>query len=351
MENRKSDKRLRNRKLVYGFFAMLIVVVMLFSLVPATAIVTNIQSTDTTDSSSVEITKVKAASCKITWNGNSGKIGSKKTIVSTVKKGVKIGKLPTTPKRVGYAFKGWYTKKTGGTKITKNTVAKKGVTYYAQWAKQYTLNFDANGGTVNPKSKKVGNKLAYGTLPTPTRSGYTFTGWYTAKTGGKQVSTTTKMLATNVKVYAQWKKGSSVSNTDTNRVLNADEKKLVGTWGVYWDGSQVYKFYADGTYIGYHHFTSFQDMRQRGSWSINNGVLTLKAQWSRQTDRNTEGYYEEFGRVWSPWGKWETSVCNIRFGVDQNSFEGKQCIDLMSDGNFYLQTDRFIKDRVGSVPI
>jgi len=135
MENRKSDKELRNRKLVNGFFTILIVVVMLFSLVPATAIVTNTQNTDTTDSSSVEITKAKAASCKITWNGNSGKIGTKKTTTTTVKKGTKIGKLPTTPKRVGYAFKGWYTKKTGGTKITKNTVAKKKVTYYAQWKK------------------------------------------------------------------------------------------------------------------------------------------------------------------------------------------------------------------------
>jgi len=246
MENRKSDKKLRNKKLVIGFFTMLIVVVMLFSLVPATAIVTNIQSTDTTDSSSVEINKVKAASCKITWNGNSGKIGTKKTTTTTVKKGTKIGKLPTTPKRVGYAFKGWYTKKTGGTKITKNTVAKKKVTYYAQWTKQYTLNFDANGGTVTPKSKKVGNKLAYGTLPTPKRTGYTFTGWYTTKSGGKQVSTTTKMLAKNVKIYAQWKKG----NSNPSRVLNAYEKELVGIYtisGKTYDG--IYEFKSDGTYI------------------------------------------------------------------------------------------------------
>lgn len=46
-------------------------------------------------------------------------------------------KLPKTPVRSGYVFKGWYTKKEGGTKIKKNTVVpltKK--TYYAQWSKK-----------------------------------------------------------------------------------------------------------------------------------------------------------------------------------------------------------------------
>jgi uncharacterized repeat protein (TIGR02543 family) len=55
-----------------------------------------------------------------------------------VKKGKKIGKLPTTPKRVGYTFKGWYTKKIGGTKISKNTIIKKNTIYYAQWIKRST---------------------------------------------------------------------------------------------------------------------------------------------------------------------------------------------------------------------
>ena len=283
MKNQKSDKELRNKKLVNGFFTILIVAVMLFSLVPATAIVTNTQNTDTTDSSSVEITKAKAASCKITWNGNSGKIGSKKTTVTTVKKGAKIGKLPTTPKRVGHSFKGWHTKKTGGTKITKNTVAKKGVTYYAQWAKQYTLTFDPNGGTVNSKSKKVGNKLAYGTLPTPIRSGYTFDGWYTSKTGGTKVSTTTKMTAKNMVVYAQWKK---------QRTLNADEKALVGRYyygsisSGYWtsggynleqyvDGYSyflIYTFKDDGTYVCHSYLSGSSSasgfVTETGNWAV-----------------------------------------------------------------------------------
>lgn len=41
----------------------------------------------------------------------------------------------------------------------------------------YTVTFDANGGSVDIDSKEVIENSAYGTLPTPTREGYTFMGW------------------------------------------------------------------------------------------------------------------------------------------------------------------------------
>lgn len=77
---------------------------------------------------------------------------------------------------------------------------------YAQWAsKTYTLTFSGNGGTVTENSRKVGYNDVYGTLPTAERTGYTFNGWYTAKTGGTKVTSTTKMGATDTTIYAQWK--------------------------------------------------------------------------------------------------------------------------------------------------
>ena len=69
----------------------------------------------------------------------------------------------------------------------------------------YTLTFNANGGTVSEGSRRVTYGEAYGTLPTPSRSGYTFNGWFTAASGGSQVSSGTKMGASNVTIYAQWK--------------------------------------------------------------------------------------------------------------------------------------------------
>lgn len=151
-----------------------------------------------------------ARKVKITWSANGGKIGTAKTKTVSYTKGKKIGKLKTTT-RTGYTLKGWYTKTSGGTRITASTKATKKATFYAQWtAKQYTLTFDVNGGSMSSKSKKVAYNKAYGALPTPTRSGYIFQGWCTAKSGGKKVSKTTKMAAKNVTVYAQWKKDADI---------------------------------------------------------------------------------------------------------------------------------------------
>ena len=52
-------------------------------------------------------------------------------------------------------------------------------TLTAGWtANTYTLTFNPNGGSVSTASKIVTYDSAYGDLPTPTRTGYTFNGWY-----------------------------------------------------------------------------------------------------------------------------------------------------------------------------
>lgn len=54
-------------------------------------------------------------------------------------------------------------------------------------------------------SKSVIYGSTYGTLPTPTRSGYTFAGWYTSENGGVQVTSSTTVLVTsNHTLYAHW---------------------------------------------------------------------------------------------------------------------------------------------------
>lgn len=66
----------------------------------------------------------------------------------------------------------------------------------------YVVTFDPNGGSVNVTSATTSNgKLT--SLPTATRSGYTFNGWYTAATGGTKVTADTIFTA-NTTIYAQW---------------------------------------------------------------------------------------------------------------------------------------------------
>lgn len=52
-------------------------------------------------------------------------------------------------------------------------------TLYAIWIEGvFTVTFNADGGTVSPASKQVVFSQPYGTLPTPTKSGETFYGWF-----------------------------------------------------------------------------------------------------------------------------------------------------------------------------
>jgi uncharacterized protein (TIGR02145 family)/uncharacterized repeat protein (TIGR02543 family) len=67
----------------------------------------------------------------------------------------------------------------------------------------YTITFDANGGTVSPTSATTRTDRRLAALPTPTREGYTFDGWYTAQTGGTTVTTYT-VFSANGAIFARW---------------------------------------------------------------------------------------------------------------------------------------------------
>ena len=143
-----------------------------------------------------------------TFNGNGGDTPSPSTITKTY--GSELGTLPTCS-RTGYTFLGWYTASSGGTKISSTTKITGTVTYYAQWSiNSYTLTYNVNGGNaVSPTSKIVQYGSAYGTLPTPTKNSdaeftYAFADWYTAASGGTQVTANTIMGAGNTTIYAHW---------------------------------------------------------------------------------------------------------------------------------------------------
>ena len=79
---------------------------------------------------------------------------------------------------------------------------------------KYTLTYNANGGTVSPTSNSLKKGATLGTLPTPTRSGYTFNGWYTAANGGSKVGSSTTING-NMTIYAHWTKNAAPAPTPT----------------------------------------------------------------------------------------------------------------------------------------
>ena len=140
----------------------------------------------------------------LTFNANGGSVspGSK-----TLNYGDVYGDLPT-PNRANYAFNGWFTAASGGTRVTDQTkvTSSDNITIYAQWSvNRITLSYNADGGSVSPGSKTLNYGDAYGDLPTPIRDYYTFDGWYTVASGGSRVDSQTKVTSSdNITIYAHW---------------------------------------------------------------------------------------------------------------------------------------------------
>ncbi|MFQ7462578.1 MAG: N-acetylmuramoyl-L-alanine amidase [Agathobacter sp.] len=113
-----------------------------------------------------------------------------------------------SPERDGYTFTGWYTAANGGTQITKDIKVEvtSDQTIYAHWtANSYAVTFNADGGTVTASTKNVTFGSTYGELPTPSRSGYTFAGWWTAVDSGEQINAESVVkTASDHVLYAHW---------------------------------------------------------------------------------------------------------------------------------------------------
>ena len=101
-----------------------------------------------------------------------------------------------------------------GTKTATSTSDVVAVTISAPVPKEYTITFHAGGGSVEPTfATTVNGKLP--SLPTPTRSGYSFAGWYTAADGGTAVTTDTQFTQDAV-IYARW---STISGGGSSKPL------------------------------------------------------------------------------------------------------------------------------------
>ncbi|ECL7894802.1 TPA: InlB B-repeat-containing protein [Listeria innocua] len=112
---------------------------------------------------------------------------------------------PTEPTKDGYTFEGWYDAQTGGNKwnFATNKMPGNNITLYARYsAKSYTTTFDKEGTTTT----QTANYDSLLTEPTaPTKTGYTFDGWYDAETGGNKWNfATDKMPAKNITLYARF---------------------------------------------------------------------------------------------------------------------------------------------------
>ena len=132
---------------------------------------------------------------------------------------------PDVPSRQGYQFTDWYL---DDTKYDFNTAVTGDMTLTAQWTlDRYTISYNLNNGTAtgNPDSYTVESDAI--TLNTPTRPGYTFTGWSgTGLTGEKNLTVTIEKGSTGNRTYtAHWRyNGGGGSSSSPSYPVSVPDK-------------------------------------------------------------------------------------------------------------------------------
>lgn len=149
---------------------------------------------------------------------------------------------PTAPVKTGYDFTGWYTDAGCGNVYEFSTPVTGNLTLYAGWklrsdAPKYRVSFEISPGTGNVPSQEVTAGMKANVPNSPTRYGYTFTGWYTDDKCTKVFRFDTPVYG-DLTLYAGWKyRGGSSGGSSgggTGRTSSATQSKTAGAVNGVW---------------------------------------------------------------------------------------------------------------------
>ena len=126
------------------------------------------------------------------------------------------------PNKVGYEFDGWYEESGFTTKVTGITAGSKtgAYTVYAKWGDpiEYSITYNLDGGTnaaVNPAKYTIESETF--TIADPTKTGYTFDGWFSDEELETAATTTIAQGSTgDVVLYAKWTVNSYTATFNAN---------------------------------------------------------------------------------------------------------------------------------------
>lgn len=216
--------------------------------------------------------------------------------------------------RNGYKFAGWANTPEGEVihedeKYVTNLATVNGdiVTLHAVWEKEessnpetqeYTITFNANGGNVSSPSTTVTSGSTYGSLPTPTRTGYTFAGWHTSAIGGTEITAnSTVSITSNQTLYAHWtantytvvydKNASDATGTTASSTHTYDKGKALTANG-YSRPNYTFKGWKGP---GEDSAVYLDQQVVFNLTSTNNGTYTLYAVWEANSGSETPTTY------------------------------------------------------------
>lgn len=190
-----------------------------------------------------------------------------------------------------------------------------------------TVTLDANGGSCSESNAYISADGTISSLPTPTREGYSFTGWYTAASGGTKITSSYK-FSDDATIYAQWKKLPCITldanggSCSVQKVYaSADGKvelptptlegfKFLGWYDAKTGGNKI----SSSTIItgDITVYAQWQDTTIRGtcgtnlSWSLNEDTGILKISGTGEMDD-----YTSASNLGAPWYKYADSVTKV----------------------------------------
>ena len=140
----------------------------------------------------------------ITYHTNDGTLSTNKNSYTVESSTITLD----TPTRKGYTFGGWYNN-AGLTGTAVTTIDHGSTDNMDLWAKwniiTYTITYHTNDGTLSTDKNSYTVESSTITLDTPTRTGYTFGGWYdNAGLTGTAVTTIDHGSTDNVELWAKW---------------------------------------------------------------------------------------------------------------------------------------------------
>ena len=186
---------------------------------------------------------------------------------------------PAAMTRTGYIFGGWFkeTAHTNQWNFANDTVTGD-ITIYAKWTlNQYTVTFNADGGTPAPAQQTIdhGGKV---TQPSAmTRTGYTFGGWYKEAAFTNQWNFASDVVTSDTAIYAKWMLNQYTVTFNADGGTPVPAQQNIGYGGKVTQPSAMTK--TNYTFIGW-----FKEASHTNQWNFATDVvtanITLYAKWN-----------------------------------------------------------------------
>ncbi len=198
------------------------------------------------------------------------------------------------PTRTGYAFVGWLHNGQSVTQVEKGTcIEDTTLTYTAQWtANTFIISFDANGGAGGqsaPVTATYDSDMPTIDTTAPTRTGYTFAGWYNAQSGGTQYynangeSVKTWDITDDTTLYAHWSANEYTITIDWDN--DTPNETIYLTYGTGWNTNSITpRTKAGYTFAGIFDSNNAEIVAPDGTLTTNYTVFasntTVTAKWT-----------------------------------------------------------------------